>query len=328
MDQLYLKDSQVFYLQKDSFNELGTDCELKTTFKKPIHLERQMECALLEIKIPKNFFLKQNQKKFVIKLHFENDYDIRIHYNTLKLVHNINPDLKVIPENFDKNYTISTKNFNNIQNLYENIEIIVNEDIKAYIVEKCQDLYPTSFTSAGEPNGDGIVYEPMTFKINEKSDGKTQLSTRLGTLSIQDDKGFFEHVATFYISFNKELHELLQITSDFPLARYSNELDIPNQNIIKNILLGTKIEDKDMIFIYADIIRESFIDNIRANILRIVSLETDKTYYSFKHQIFIPMRVEEFNSLNVSIRNSEGKILYFNEGSICIALLLRPIEYI
>jgi hypothetical protein len=233
----------------------------------------------------------------------------------------------VIPENFDKNYTISTKNLNEIQNLYENIEKIVNQDIKAYIIEKCQDLYPTSFTSAGEPNGDGIVYEPMTFKLKEKSDGKKQLKTRLGTLSIQDDKGFFKHVATFYITFNKELHELLQI-SDFPLSRFSNDLEIPNQNIIKNILLGTKIEDQHMIYIYADIIRESFIDNMRANILRIVSLETDKSYYSFKHQIYIPMRVEEFNSINVSIRNSEGKILYFNEGSICIALLLRPIEHI
>jgi hypothetical protein len=330
MDQLYLKDSQVFYLNKDVLNNRIQDCELITIFKKPIHLERQMECCLVEIDLPKHLFVKANKTpQLRIILHFEMENFFQENYKDLKLVHPMDPDISILSIDLKSYSTIST-NKTNGQQIYDEICKIVEEGMYEMLKSMCKHLFPTSISSTGEPEN-GVIFERLKCQIIELYDGKTKLSTKVGSLAISKAEPNPQKesidIGKFWFTFEKELSDLLGLDV-YPLEKNNYLVNIVDKDVFFEKIFGIRLSSNDKIYVYSDIIRESFIDNIRTNILRYLPYQLNKSYYSFKHQMFIPLRIEEFNSITVSIRNFQGEVLCFNEGSLCVTLMFRPIEYI
>ena len=155
---------------------------------------------------------------------------------------------------------------------------------------------------------------------------------------------YFINVATFYFTFSKDLHEILGLDpKKFPNVRYNEAEDKYEKDEINSFAPKFKInideeknqeqiKESDMYFVYCDIIQESFVKNIKQNILRIFNKkkqsQEDNVCYSFNDNLYIPLRVDEINSIMITIRNEFGDILRFDRGKIFVTLLMRPIEYI
>jgi hypothetical protein len=295
-----------------------------------------MECALVEIDLPKVLYANPNKNKwspFFLDMVFHwniEPFVLENHTpNQLNLVHDIKTYSVIMPKGLKKRSYINNFKANG-QQIYDEICKTVEKDMNEMLIERCKDLFPTSILSSGEL-ADGVDLDPLKCQIIEMPDGKTKLSTRVGTLSIKKAKpNLLDEkldIAKYWFTFGKELSDLLELDI-YPLLNTNYLINIANKDVFFEKIIGTKLSSNDKIYIYTDIIKESFIDNNRTNILRYLPYQLNKSYYSFKHQLFIPLGVEEFNSITVSIRNSEKKLLSFNEGSLCVALKLRPIEYI
>lgn len=82
------------------------------------------------------------------------------------------------------------------------------------------------------------------------------------------------------------------------------------------------------LFIYSNIITESFVSNVRTQLLRIFPLEKlddDKRMKSiiFNPIIFRPLRMGVFDAITIEIRDSAGDLVIFESGSITITLMFR-----
>jgi len=147
--------------------------------------------------------------------------------------------------------------------------------------------------------------------------------------------------AIIFLNFNPKLHGLLGFETDkFPQMQFDkNKKDTdyisygdgdskneapnhPNLNYL----------NVDFIFVYCDIIKESYIENTKTNILKIFAkknnINNNITTYQFDSSLHIPLRVEEIHSIKLSLRNSLGEKLYYKSGHILATLLFRPVEYI
>lgn len=85
------------------------------------------------------------------------------------------------------------------------------------------------------------------------------------------------------------------------------------------------------LFIYSNIIQESFVSNIKTQLLRIFpleKLEDDKHMKSiiFNPIIFRPLRVGVFDAISIEIRDSAGDLVIFESGSITITLMFRKVK--
>ena len=161
-----------------------------------------------------------------------------------------------------------------------------------------------------------------------------------------------ERAAIFWINFNKDLHDLLGISEEnFPIVKTIKEpsaadvFSFSNMAPVKwdfkykekydyKVVIPTRttITEKksypDVIYIYTDIVKDSLVGSQKVNILKIVSLAKNKTFYMFSNVNFIPLRVENIDSITVSLRNHLGESIYFDEGFISLTLLIRPIEHL
>ena len=139
--------------------------------------------------------------------------------------------------------------------------------------------------------------------------------------------------AVFYLEFNEKLRNLLGV------------MDISEiNNIVENILNNDKqlksssyhsslnsIEN-EIIFlkIYCDIIIETYINDRKTNLLRLVPININpskkSTLYTFEKGLYIPLRFNEIESIRLSIRDQENRELFFLDEKILATLILRPIR--
>ena len=139
--------------------------------------------------------------------------------------------------------------------------------------------------------------------------------------------------AIYYMNYNKPLHEFF----GFDIEKYPNILfdsnskqAIPQEEFAERYI--EPMHDINVFHVYSDIIKESYIGNVKANILRIFprnKLCKDETLtYYFDKNMFIPLRVDEINSIKISIRNNLADVMKYKKGNISATLLIRPLEYI
>lgn len=82
------------------------------------------------------------------------------------------------------------------------------------------------------------------------------------------------------------------------------------------------------LFIYTNIIEESYVGNRKFQLLRVFPLAhndgNDKMKsIVFNPIIFHPLRLYKFDSINVQIRDSAGNLVIFENGSVTLTLLIR-----
>ena len=137
--------------------------------------------------------------------------------------------------------------------------------------------------------------------------------------------------AVFYIEINDKLRNLLGITDN---TGHRNFSDISNINSdlkgTSNEPIITSIEDEiNFLNIHCDVIEETFINNKKSNILRVIPLDKSSgrttTQYYFEKNLFIPLRINELESLGVSIKDQLNRNLFFTRGNLLAMLLIEEI---
>ena len=83
------------------------------------------------------------------------------------------------------------------------------------------------------------------------------------------------------------------------------------------------------LYLYTNIVRESFVGNKKSQILRVIPLEkvndADKIMKSitFNPILFYPLRLHKFDLIEIQIRDSTGRLVIFESGRIVITLMFK-----
>jgi len=112
----------------------------------------------------------------------------------------------------------------------------------------------------------------------------------------------------------------------------------PNQ-----LMLSAKIKAKypidiygsiHTLYIYSNIVKSSYVGGNKAQLLRIVALENPSKNIvgsmkcaTFNPIMYFPLRQRRFNSIEIQIRDSTGKLINFQSGKVILTLMFRPLEY-
>jgi hypothetical protein len=311
-------------------------CEFEVNYEKTLQMNRRMECGLVDLNIPLDARITVPHEKLVFIEHIKQvDFDYSIEKSYLKSEYGMIRSDSVI-NTFEN--SISTPNYSN--NLYldeitlEEFLAVIKEILEYYNsrFEKIfgkyklqeEDLFPVSLTKCD-------ISWNSKYKTFSHTTGQVHFEME------EDDGSHGIKMATTYfsITFNETLHRLMNFPIElFPLKSIVFDAHLlPLRNCIMSLFLHNWWNDKPVLYyVHTDIIEESYVNEDKLNLLRIVSntnLSTNDTiYYNFKQLLFIPVRFESLNSIKISIRDKFGDVLYFNKGFISLTLLIRPIEHL
>src|SRR5258708_35358195 len=271
-------------------------------FDKHIEFQRKMEVAMVELVLPNDLPSIQKQ---TIQLIIED------------------------PEITDRGSLFeSLERKKDIEISFKNIK--TSEDIFKQIQVQISDIFETNFDAIIHRlySGDKIENikitnkELMKFEYKNKKINYFRGSFTLGYDYKKDGKESEQLIYDlgWYFDFGKYINDLLGLES---LSRSQN---------IKTSKHEIKFPPLTKIFyIHSDIVIPSHVNNIKLNLLRIVS-KTKKAestnVYVFNPLIFVPVKKFMFNSINIMIKDSEENIVNFSNGKSIVILLFRPLEHI
>ena len=137
-----------------------------------------------------------------------------------------------------------------------------------------------------------------------------------GKITIKDNQNLKLFETELYFIFSNFLNSMLgykesEIKIPKTISKYKIDLYAQNHTL----------------FIYTNIVEESYVSNIKAQVLRIFPLEKydDKNMKSiiFNPIIFRPLRLQKFDSITIDIRDSSGNLVIFESGTVTITLMFR-----
>ena len=345
MDLVYINDTQVFNFVKFA-NGQENKCELKTNYAKPIQLERKMECCLIDMSFPRTpYNYKIEDKKLAVVFLFDfpglrvEDMPKGINYVTEPstefkrpfIIKTFDPKERYIKKiKYDLNYK-----YPNFEELTDHITSIINNDMNKMAKSTFNEWMPDSFSEDGKENDD-IEFQPLSIEFNFNSNvvhTNIDFKVQPGIIKIrkkgQSEDDPAEEIAKFIFYFNYELHFILGLEVDTdPLKRFDKFFQFKTIQNLGNVPL-TRFKNRfknNILFLHSDIIKTSYFNNNRSNILRSLTFHHYWGLKAFENKIFIPIRFDEIDSILLSIRDSENDIIYFDEEFISITLLMRPIE--
>ena len=87
------------------------------------------------------------------------------------------------------------------------------------------------------------------------------------------------------------------------------------------------------LYVYTNIIKESFVGNQKSQILRIIPLEkninNDEVIMkskSFNPILFFPLRMHSFDMIEIEIRDATGRYIVFESGRVIVTLMFKKIN--
>ena len=328
--------------------------DFQTEFKKPINLNHQFECAITEINLPSGIKQSIVKNSFKIKL--------KLNFESLKEFADVNSQYyedAIKDENyrFKQEYSLQ---FKDVEELSSNLTKI-NKLAKEYTRDKIKSFFPR-LDFAHFKTQNKLVYPELSIKdqkleirrgyllmaniesayldgfaVTVKSwAGNLEESESDSTNLWQIEKNFEEEYILRIFERSDELQSMFDLIID-PEFSYLLE---DSKNIITYPKIGQTIShsivskfesDLVLVYVYSNIIKESIVGNVKANILRVFQYDKTKstvsTQYKFTNLFFVPLRIEEINSIRISLRDNLGRVVHYDEGYISLTLLFRPIEY-
>ena len=162
----------------------------------------------------------------------------------------------------------------------------------------------------------------------------------------KDSSLFYKYrTAWIFFTFDEVLHEILGFNKqDYPIVEINEtvvseelakkqviSLDNPIQYdaVLKNNGLATfKPQFRfDMIYLHSNIVKESYILNKKASILRVFPKKSesqgDIIHYKFEYPVFIPLRFHEIDVISFKITNEFTEIATFEEGLISLKVVFK-----
>ena len=327
--------------------------DFQTEFKKPINLNHQFECAITEIDLPSG--IKQSIVKDTFKI------KLKLNFESLKEFVDVNSKyyedvIKDENYRFKQEYSLQFKDVNELSSNLTKI----NKIAKEYTRDKIKSFFPR-LDFADFKAKTKLVYPELSIKDQK-------LEIRRGYLLMSNMTGYIDGFAVTIKSWAGNVKEsesdstnLWLIEKEFEeqyiLRKFerSDELQSMFDLIIdpefsylledsKNVIAYPKIgqtishsivskfeSELVLVYVYSNIIKESIVGNVKANILRVFQYDRTKssvpTQYKFTNLFFIPLRIEEINSIRIQLRDNLGRVIKYEEGYISLTLLFRPIEH-
>ena len=148
-----------------------------------------------------------------------------------------------------------------------------------------------------------------------------QTESQISQLKFEEIDYILETLAKFDIKFNNNLSNLLGISNinidQVDQIELDKTIDFTEQKI-------------NYLFVYCDGIVDSYINERKRNLLKVISIKknenSDMTIYKFEKPLFMPLRINEFDSLRITIKDEEDEDLFFTDGKLLATLILRPIR--
>ena len=316
-----------------SDNNINKNSEFDVTFDKPINLQHQFECALSEINFPTELDLNNIEEEYIINLEFDFfDWDHILPKEQNKL------DLYFFKKKFKFKFT-------NIVELKSELDRVTSE-MKTYIRDAIKNLFNLNFSSY---KSHGWLDYPKIYIDNNI------LIASGGGLAIPYGSAVWDTYAKSFIDNNIPLENTNEIWPHpiyFQVATWTHmpfNVTIP-QNLFKVLIIKDtfnfpswgmfetglhkypftfrSLKLTDIIFIYCNIVKHSYVGNTKSNILRVFKRLNKSRQYNFQNLLYVPLRIEEINSIKISCRDNLGDIVKFSDGNISLTLLFRPIEHI
>ena len=372
MDQYFLYENYNVFLSDHEITENNSvkNGEFTIDFSKPINFNRKMECSLVQLTCPKIFhpsphygkrmrveleikftefeedayetygFNRWKQVPFENFIHFE--YDVDLEFFTAKAMVD---KLKEISEliNFDVKYYFNVKYFwLNSGGDTDKLEPDSQENVENRPVYKS-----TGFPGLSKPIQTAkLHFTPFEifYQLDPPAVLKNLANIRIENMS--GDKRQF--ICETVVKFNKPLHDILGLEENlFPISHW---VDMPISTTYSQKNYATTVDKKsgihelkineidvnekpELLFVYTDIICESYIGDRKANLLNIVPIDKNPNEDKLQtiqidNPLYIPLRIEEIFSITISIRDQLGRSLKYMKGYITALLKLRPIEHI
>ena len=320
MDEEFNNDNFPIFLKKEDEVKIG---EFETVFKKPIQLRKRMECSLLEINLPKDMIASKKTFKITLTCQF-----IKLS-PLLKFVATPNIDFTKF-ENVFK----TERNFDfNFEGIEENGLQKIFDELVDGANDRAITLFARTYTNFQDDRFEGM-WDKVRLKYNTTDKIVVNHPGRVRLRRTEHDQRTWHTVYYYYFNFEKELHNMLGFDpANYPHLIFDNKKPERFFTSVKSAIKQPNWNiNTDVYYIYCDIVKESYIGNVKANILRIFPRNkqsmSDIVNYSFDNKIFIPLRIEEIASIKISIRNNFGEVLKYDKGDIFGTLLIRHIEYI
>ena len=347
MEDLHYNQETYIILDNKSSDE--KQCEFEVTFPNTIYLNGAYECALIQTTLPNNLYINKFPKKYKIYLNMvwvksfkysqfeENAYpfdkETSQDYLKSKIIElEIGPNIlghKKFIREFEK-VVKNQKTFDEINDFYK------KRFSGANITQNLTLIWPQiSYQNGKFKNKQGGVRFTGILKDIYNREFKAPKYTSRNNLDFYKDfkKEFHKHKIMFlYLTFNEELHEKLGFDPNF----YPNIklIEVADNNSLQQLNEGSAkykvdLDWFDPIYMYCDIVSETYCGNVKANILKIFQRysmkESEVVDYSFDNLMFIRLRVNEIHSIKISCADSTGEIPTFENGFISLSLLLRPL---
>ena len=84
------------------------------------------------------------------------------------------------------------------------------------------------------------------------------------------------------------------------------------------------------IFVYCNVVSESIVGNVRAPLLRAVTVRGvngTTTSETFTRPIYVPLKTQSFDSIEIAIKSEDGSLVPFAYGNSFVTLHFRHITY-
>ena len=92
---------------------------------------------------------------------------------------------------------------------------------------------------------------------------------------------------------------------------------------------GIMPEWTEMCFMYLNIVRSSYINGRKSRLLSVfpIHARSGYSYYEFTNPTYVPIEVQEFSEITITLRNIKGKILHISQKfDTVVSLHVKPLK--
>ena len=322
----FLKNKSIFYLLSDD-----NSCNLQTNFNKSIHFDEPVECALLELILPNKLYRSDQLNFLQITGEFE-WMDIESKNSEDQTLFESIQGFDLKPQTISKRFDL--KSDKDLKKSIREIVVEINDWAKTIVLRANPYDWWVDFPEdlLLDQNLDfQNLFNPLKIITNNnnklilKNAGKFDFLYRQFKQQTEDQQLPYSYtikpIAKFNIKFNDKLKNLLGI-----MNLNLDQLDEIEFNPVENFDEKTN----NYLFVHCDGVINSYLNDKKTNLLRVIPIkkneQSEMTIYKFEKPIFIPMSVNELDSLKITIRDEENKDLFFTDGKLLATLILRPIR--
>lgn len=318
-------DEILLHLKKHTHEDIESS-EVIINYNDGFRFSNKMECSLINLHLPPKLYTNgfpQVSLDFIFQF-------VGLTTDQTEVINNPNkPMLTDMPEsslfltaNFGVFTTPNTDQMTTKQ-LLQDIKKTLNAMRKA-VGERSNEWRADSFVDGKFVNR--ITEKSLTFSYKLEN-GLWKINFgQPGQLLYEMNDGTKKVIAKYHYCPDKILHDLLGISDEFPLIKLK-----PRKTGItyrkKDYFVGVLLNEYDnrLVSVNCSIIQNSYVNNLQHYVLKQLFLEKDESLYRFEKNYFIPLCVNEFESISLSLKDNSGNTLHFSKGYIAYTIMLRKV---